>query len=672
MMENGYYDGFVKNRSTVGNSRPEAPQNIRFSQNASFVTLQWDAAKDNETPSAHLRYNVSVKKQGATGAGAYVISPMNGLEADAAIQPQTYYPMATTFPIPVSAIPAGVYEVQVQAIDGWGAASVFSEPFVMTVEAAPQMEVPTEVYAGSPATVRYIGNGAASSLAWDWNGGKAVAQGDGSYSVVWDTEGRKRVSVTYGGTTATAEILVKPALSAAFAISRQVLATAEVPVTLPEGGYACTWTASKDGGSFRPLADQGISLADNGAGRATAVFDKAGEYVLRLVVEASGATAGFDAPVTVCDALGALKLRSVTADAATGKYAVAWTYGAGLSDIVSHVNIYKEGSSYGDFRWVASVPVSQTSYTDMASDPQTCASRYRLSAVGTDGTETACGTPHKGVHVMLNKGAGNSWNLVWNAYEGATVRTYRILRGTSPENLAVIAEVAGSLTSYTDGEAPGGILYYALDFNCLYGGAAAAAGRRAARAGGAVRSNVASTETASELVLAEGIALLGTPRPEGGLQMVADVYPLNATFRKVNWSIVDGSGIAEVDQDGFVTLVGDANGKVTVRASAIDGSGVYADMEIQAGDLTDIEEAVSETSEVQVSLSGGMLYVRNLPTGVPGGVKVAVYDLNGRMVHAEKTMEAEIGIPCDAFPGGMYLLRLVSGTMEETKKFILR
>ena len=135
---------------------------------------------------------------------------------------------------------------------------------------------------------------------------------------------------------------------------------------------------------------------------------------------------------------------------------------------------------------------------------------------------------------------------------------------------------------------------------------------------------------------------------------------------------MDGSGIAEVDQDGFVTLVGDANGKVTVRASAIDGSGVYADMEIQAGDLTDIEEAVSETSEVQVSLSGGMLYVRNLPTGVPGGVKVAVYDLNGRMVHAEKTMEAEIGIPCDVFPGGMYLLRLVSGTMEETKKFILR
>ena len=672
MMENGYYDGFVKNRSTVGNSRPEAPQNIRFSQNASFVTLQWDAAKDNETPSAHLRYNVSVKKQGATGAGAYIISPMNGLEADAAVQPQTYYPMATTFPIPVSAIPAGVYEVQVQAIDGWGTASAFSEPFVMTVEASPQMEVPTEVYAGSPATVRYIGNGEASSLAWDWNGGKAVAQGDGSYSVAWDTEGRKRVSVTYGGTTATADVLVKPALSAAFAISRQVLATAEVPVTLPEGGYACTWTASKDGGSFRPLADQGISLAGNGAGRATAVFDKAGEYVLRLVVEASGATAGFDAPVTVCDALGALKLRSVTADAATGKYAVAWTYGAGLSDIVSHVNIYKEGSSYGDFRWVASVPVSQTSYTDMASDPQTCASRYRLSAVGTDGTETACGTPHKGVHVMLNKGAGNSWNLVWNAYEGATVRTYRILRGTSPENLAVIAEVAGSLTSYTDGEAPGGILYYALDFNCLYGGAAAAAGRRAARAGGAVRSNVASTETASELVLAEGIALLGTPRPEGGLQMVADVYPLNATFRKVNWSIVDGSGIAEVDQDGFVTLVGDANGKVTVRASAIDGSGVYADMEIQAGDLTDIEEAVSETSGVQVSLSGGMLYVRNLPTGVPGGVKVAIYDLNGRMVHAEKTMEAEIGIPCDAFPGGMYLLRLVSGTMEETKKFILK
>ena len=61
----------------------------------------------------------------------------------------------------------------------------------------------------------------------------------------------------------------------------------------------------------------------------------------------------------------------------------------------------------------------------------------------------------------------------------------------------------------------------------------------------------------------------------GSAQYKATISPKN-TLEKVKWSIVSGDGLAEIDADGLLTA-GSTPGTVTIRAEAVDGSGVYAE-----------------------------------------------------------------------------------------------
>ncbi|MGD0756306.1 MAG: Ig-like domain-containing protein [Bacteroidales bacterium] len=59
----------------------------------------------------------------------------------------------------------------------------------------------------------------------------------------------------------------------------------------------------------------------------------------------------------------------------------------------------------------------------------------------------------------------------------------------------------------------------------------------------------------------------------GTLQLNAAIQPVDATNKTVNWSIVNGTGLANIDATGLVTAID--NGIITVNAAALDGSGVY-------------------------------------------------------------------------------------------------
>ena len=61
---------------------------------------------------------------------------------------------------------------------------------------------------------------------------------------------------------------------------------------------------------------------------------------------------------------------------------------------------------------------------------------------------------------------------------------------------------------------------------------------------------------------------------KGTLQMlVTDIAPLNATDKTVNWSVVNGTGTATIDNSGLLTAT--TNGTVTVWGYAHDASGAY-------------------------------------------------------------------------------------------------
>lgn len=66
---------------------------------------------------------------------------------------------------------------------------------------------------------------------------------------------------------------------------------------------------------------------------------------------------------------------------------------------------------------------------------------------------------------------------------------------------------------------------------------------------------------------------------EGGtLQLSAAVLPNDATDKTVTWSKTNGTGSGTISASGLVTAV--ADGTMTARATANDGSGVYDDLEL--------------------------------------------------------------------------------------------
>ena len=402
-------------------------------------------------------------------------------------------------------------------------------------------------------------------------------------------------------------------------------------------------------------------------------FESDGQYGLRLYANAPGGKAYCDRVVTVYDVLEKTDIDLITVDQATVKYKISWSDSEELPSFVKSINIYKETSVYNDFMLLASVPATQKDYTDLYSNPQVASARYCISVTCDGGIESVLGTPHKGVHVMMNRGAGNSWNILWNQYEGAEIGTYRILRGTSPQNLSVIAEVAGGTTSYTDVNAPAGTLYYALSYN-VASAVKSTARNTGLRASADIISNTVCTYNAASAVLAENVYIYTTDElalypGHANINLYADVYPLNATFKKLVWSVVEGSDIAYVDQNGALTAEGSKNGTVTVRASTVDGSGVYSDISIVVNGMTAIESVDDDNSDVVVypSVIHDAVHVRNLTSGKN---RVSIYSLSGQMMDYITTSGSELDINCTSYPAGMYLIKVETKGNTITKKLI--
>jgi|GEM_PF-2440678 parallel beta-helix repeat protein len=85
---------------------------------------------------------------------------------------------------------------------------------------------------------------------------------------------------------------------------------------------------------------------------------------------------------------------------------------------------------------------------------------------------------------------------------------------------------------------------------------------------------------------------------KGTLQLTASVTPSDATDKSVTWSIANGTGQATISSSGLVTAV--ANGTVTAKATANDGSGVYGTLAIT------ISNQIKPVTGITVSGSGGV------------------------------------------------------------------
>lgn len=663
-------DGHLASGTTVfsgtTNSKPAAPEHIRVSQDGKFVTLEWNHSVDKETPAALMRYNISIRHKGKTGEGAYLFSPLNS--GKNGVHVPSPYPLlvGNKFKIPVQNIPAGEYEVQVQGVDRGMLESDFSEVYNLTVVGNSMIEMPTSAGVGREVQVRILDN---SGQDVDFGSGASVEKkADGYYTVVWDSEGSKTVKV---GMQESRDIYVYPVPQGRFSLPEEVLQGAKVDVE-GENMSRCSWTYSLNGGEPCPAgegSDVEIEMVDER--HVVVTFGKTGSYELFHHVADEFNTETYSSVTEVDGENPAPVITLVGIEPESGRYRLNWNADE-LPAGAQSINIYKETSRYDEYELLANLPLTETAYVDLSSMPDYSASRYYMTCVLPYG-ETMPSAAHQPIHVMINKGMGDAWNLVWTRYEGRDVESYRILGGASADNLGVISEVSGHQTSYSDLDASSDMKYYAVE--TVSGAEPVAKRSNEVSTAVACRSNVVSTDNAISAVLAQQITILSDKEDmviegnagETSLQLMAAIYPLNTTVQRLNWQVAEGNDIATISASGLLTAKED--GIVTVWAYAVDGSGVYGEVQVRVDGLTAVEpvKAESRRPELKVSFCEGRLTVR----GIPSDEKAAlyVYNTNGCLMAVGKVSGADATLSCGNIPSGVFLCRVVTDKWAATVRF---
>ena len=590
---NNFRIGYCEYPLTTPNQRPTPPTGLRASQNSRGVVIEWNAGSDAETRATGLRYNISVKRRGAEGENAYIISPLNGDNEDMPLPQPIRLLNSTRFTIPIASIPAGEYEIKLQSVDTHMAASKFSETLLFTVEESALMEIPTTVMLDKVIAVDVRTNFVGEI---DFGEGAVASShaGGGRYNVVWHTEGLKKITAG-GKQVATTMVIAAP--DASFSIPASVFAGASVLVA---DGAEGTWEISYAASEWKPIGQVKDVISRIEGSDIYLTFGKTGSYTLRRTIPRSQGDGTAERALTVTDGGEPAIVRVACGD--NMRYSVHWDASQIPAEVAS-VRIYRETESFGVFTLAAEVAPQTGAYTDLLSNGAVMPSRYEISWRLPYG-ETMHSEAHQPIHVQVNKALGDGINLMWSLYQGATVQSYRILRGTSPDHMSVIATVSGNISSYTDLQ-PGGVVYYAVETVM----AAPQQARGAARsAESAARSNVVCSADARDAILAGSIAIIS---PSGSnLLFMADkrnmltaaMMPAGTTINRANWEIVAGSENATIDAYGRLNYL--QPGIISVKATACDGSGVSCtqDFEIRYSEVmaTSIEFETGNMHTMQV------------------------------------------------------------------------
>jgi len=152
----------------------------------------------------------------------------------------------------------------------------------------------------------------------------------------------------------------------------------------------------------------------------------------------------------------------VSVDSVSGKNTVVWN--KVQNNLVSEYVILKEGNVSNIYQEVGKVPSTGIStFIDINSNPREKATRYKIAFRDSKGTLYGAGSFHQTIHLSINQGVGNTWNLDWSPYFGFPVSSYNIYRGSNTGNMQLIGTVSGNFTSYTDLNALPGFVYYMVE-----------------------------------------------------------------------------------------------------------------------------------------------------------------------------------------------------------------
>ena len=596
----------------IRNLPPSAPASVAAKQTKDGLLITWSDAQDDHTPAMQMRYNISVKRKGKKGDDSFVISPMNGLKDAATICDQIVYKQSTQMLMPeLELLTAGeTYEIQVQAIDLWNQHSPMTKAIEFTMTNDGYVDVAEQVAVNKETTVKFVGPQASN---YSLNAGSDATivsdKGNGQFIVKWATAGVKEIALTAGSKTIKSAVTVVNPIDLNFTVPAAILAGAPISISVSDD-----MAAQPKGVGLRAVGNNKVKVSYQvGSKTASVIFPSAGTYTLEAYSDDAIKGGSFSRNVNVVDDMPTAEIKQVDVDSETGFYTIHWDADA-LPTAISKVAIMKEGSYIGSYNMIAEVDAADGQYIDNSSNPAVMSSRYQIQLIAQNGQVSEMSSAHKPLHVMITN-AAKGYNLIWDYYEGMNIGSYNILRGSSPTNLQQIAQVSGSVNSYTDVSAPSGISYYAV--TCSAARPAAVKGINKVSADEeTIGSNVLSTADAVDVIAAQSIELIILDNDKTlsdehkDLQLYYLLMPTYTTVAKVKWEIIQGGNLATISANGLLHGTG-GTGEIVVRVSTIDGSGLFADVRIPTtvtGSLTGIETLDNQTEAGEGTLKEVRFY----------------------------------------------------------------
>ncbi|MDR1758732.1 MAG: Omp28-related outer membrane protein [Bacteroidales bacterium] len=116
---------------------------------------------------------------------------------------------------------------------------------------------------------------------------------------------------------------------------------------------------------------------------------------------------------------------------------------------------------------IAIIPAGSSNiWEDNTSNAQSQAYRYSVRAFADSANWVGMSnSAHQTMHLVVNHGDGNTWNLQWTPYMGVEYTAYNIYRvtGNSYNNMQLIKTLPSYHSSFTDVTAPAGKVHYQIE-----------------------------------------------------------------------------------------------------------------------------------------------------------------------------------------------------------------
>lgn len=282
------------------------------------------------------------------------------------------------------------------------------------------------------------------------------------------------------------------------------------------------------GGSVTLSATSGFTsyLWSNGATTQSTSITSSGIYTVQ-VTNSSGCTTTSN-PFTVnASILPSQNICVVGVDSVTNNIRVVWE--KPITIAIDSFYIYRETSVSNVYAQIGARPYDSLSvWLDPIANPAVQAYRYKITALDTCGSETPLSNFHKTIHLTINQGVGNAWNLIWSNYEGISFGSYNIYRGTSPSNMSLLTTIQSNLNSYTDLSAPAGNVYYQIEIlnpnNCV---------PTKSMNYSSSKSNIVSTNSSSLNDIEQSYFMV-YPNPANDMLTIESGILLNSKFRIID------------------------------------------------------------------------------------------------------------------------------------------